>query len=56
MDKRQQALLFLLIAAGAFSGCKDQKQNAPEKEGVETVLPAQVNEVTVMTLKKNLTK
>jgi len=53
MDKRQQALLFLLIAAGAFSGCKDQKQNAPEKEGVETVLPAQVNEVTVMTLKKN---
>ena len=26
MDKRQQALLFLLIVAGAFSGCKDQKQ------------------------------
>ena len=26
MDKRQQALLFLLIATGAFSGCKDQKQ------------------------------
>lgn len=54
MDKHLQAFMFLLFAAGLMSGCNDKKQNVTEKEGVETVLPTQVNEVTVMTLKKTI--
>ena len=44
--------VMLLLAAGMWSGCSEEKKDASEKEGVETVLPAQVAEVSVMTLKK----
>ena len=40
---------FALVMLAACSGTKTE--NA-EKEGVETILPKQVNEVTVMTLAK----
>ena len=42
-----------LLLAVSFTACSGEKKETTEKEGVETVLPAQVNEVTVMTLKKN---
>ena len=42
----------LLFAAGMLVGCGEKKDDISGKEGVETVLPSQVNEVTVMTLKK----
>ena len=42
--------LFILLC---MAGCGEKKQEYSEKEGVETVLPASVNEVTVMTLKKS---
>lgn len=42
----------LLLAAGMLGSCSGGKNDASGKEGVETVLPSQVNEVTVMTLKK----
>lgn len=42
----------LFVAAAAVS-CGDG-QETMEKEGVETVLPASVNEVTVMTLKRSV--
>lgn len=44
--------VMLLLAAGMWSGCSEEKKDTSEKEGVETVLPAQVAEVSVMTLKK----
>lgn len=44
--------LYVLLAAGMLAGCGDKKDDTSGKEGVETVLPSQVNEVTVMTLKK----
>ena len=43
--------VMLLLAAGMWSGCSEEKKDASEKEGVETVLPARVAEVSVMTLK-----
>ena len=42
----------LLLAAGMLAGCGEKKDDTSGKEGVETVLPSQVNEVTVKTLKK----
>ena len=42
----------MLLAAGMLVGCGEKKDDTSGKEGVETVLPSQVNEVTVMTLKK----
>lgn len=42
----------MLLAAGMWGSCSEKKDNTSGKEGVETVLPSQVNEVTVMTLKK----
>lgn len=42
----------LFFATGMLCSCIQEKNNISEKEGVETVLPTQVNEVTVMTLKK----
>ena len=44
----------LLFAAGMLVGRGEKKDDTSgkEKEGVETVLPSQVNEVTVMMLKK----
>ena len=44
----------LLLAAGMLVGRGEKKDDTSgkEKEGVETVLPSQVNEVTVMMLKK----
>ena len=42
----------LLLAAGMLGSCSGGKNDASGKEGVETVLPSQANEVTVMTLKK----
>ena len=46
--------VYVLLAAGMLAGCGEKKDDTfgKEKEGVETVLPSQVNEVTVMTLKK----
>lgn len=44
--------VMLLLAAGIWSGCSEENKDASEKEGVATVLPAQVAEVSVMTLKK----
>ena len=44
--------VMLLLAAGIWSGCGEEKKDASEKEGVETVLPSRVAEVSVMTLKK----
>lgn len=46
--------VYVLLAAGIWAGCSEKKDDisGKEKEGVETVLPSQVNEVTVMTLKK----
>lgn len=41
-----------LFAAGLLATCSGNKNEGTDKEGVETVLPAQQNEVTVMTLKK----
>jgi multidrug efflux pump subunit AcrA (membrane-fusion protein) len=48
MDK----IYVMLLAVGMLGGCSGGKEAASEKEGVETVLPSQANEVTVMTLKK----
>lgn len=42
----------LLLATGMLAGCSEGKDDTSGKEGVETVLPSQVNEVTIMTLKK----
>ncbi len=42
----------LLLVTGILAGCGEKKDDTSEKEGVETVLPSQVNEVTVMKLKK----
>ena len=39
--------VFMILAA-----CSEMKTGNTEKEGVETVLPQQVNEVTVMKLEK----
>ena len=44
--------VMLLLAAGIWSGCGEENKDASEKEGVETVLPSRVAEVSVMTLKK----
>lgn len=38
---------------GVLTACAGTENKVSEKEGVETVLPAQVNEVQVMTLKKS---
>ena len=40
-----------MLVLGMLVACKDKVENT-EKEGVETVLPSQVNEVTVMKLEK----
>lgn len=42
----------LILAVGMWNGCSEGKKDSSEKEGVETTLPVQANEVTVMTLKK----
>ena len=42
---------YLLLSIFLLTSCSN-KEKSSEKEGVEAVLPAQVNEVTVMTLKK----
>ncbi len=44
--------IYMLFATIMLAGCGETKNKTSEKEGVETVLPSQVNEVTVMTLKK----
>ena len=49
---RTHYVYVLLLAAGMLAGCGEKKDDTSGKEGVETVLPSQVNEVTVMTLKK----
>ena len=49
---RTHYVYVLLLAAGMLAGCGEKKDGTSGKEGVETVLPSQVNEVTVMTLKK----
>lgn len=46
--------VMLLLALGMSACCSGGKEDASEKEGMETTLPAQVNEVTVMTLKKSV--
>ena len=40
-----------VLALGMLAACSEKVENT-EKEGVETVLPSQVNEVTVMKLEK----
>ena len=44
--------IILFLAAGLLGSCSGEQKESSEKEGVETVLPSQVNEVTVMKLKK----
>lgn len=41
-----------LLALVMLAACTDKKNESMEKEGVETILPSQVNEVTVMKLEK----
>lgn len=48
----KSGIYVLLLAAGMWVGCGEKKDDTSGKEGVETVLPSQANEVTVMTLKK----
>ena len=45
------SMIMLLLSTGLLSGCSPEKK-ATGDESVETVLPSQENEVTVMTLKK----
>lgn len=40
------------LALAALSACSETKTESTEKEGVEIILPAQANEVTVMKLEK----
>lgn len=49
---RNSKYVMLLLAAGMLAGCSEKKDDASRKEGVETVLPSQANEVKVMTLEK----
>lgn len=51
---RTHYVYVLLLAAGMCSSCSEKKDDTSgkEKEGVETVLPSQANEVTVMTLQR----
>ncbi|CDD82859.1 MULTISPECIES: efflux RND transporter periplasmic adaptor subunit [Mediterranea] len=44
--------LGVMMAAVLLTACGREDRPSAEKEGVETVLPAEVNEVSVMTLKK----
>lgn len=43
-----------LLALVMLTACSEKKSDDTEKEGVETVLPSQVNEVTVMKLEKKV--
>ena len=43
-----------LLALVMLTACSEKKSENMEKEGVETILPAQVNEVTVMKLEKKV--
>ena len=43
-----------LLALVMLTACSEKKSENTEKEGVETVLPSQVNEVTVMKLEKKV--
>lgn len=53
MRKQIYRYLIILFVADLLSACSSSnKEDSSGKEGVETVLPSQVNEVTVMTLKK----
>ena len=49
---RTRYVYVLLLAAGMLAGCGEKKDDTSGKEGGETVLPSQANEVTVMTLKR----
>ena len=49
---RNSKYVMLLLAAGMLAGCSEKKDDSSRKEGVETVLPSQANEVKVMTLEK----
>ena len=49
---RTRYVYVLLLAAGMLAGFGEKKDDTSGKEGVETVLPSQANEVTVMTLKR----
>jgi len=42
--------VYVLLAVGMWPSCGEKKDDTSGKEGVETVLPSQANEVTVMTL------
>ena len=46
----KSGIYVLLLAAGMWVGCGEKKDDTSGKEGVETVLPSQANEVTVMAL------
>lgn len=53
MKKLIYRYLIILFATELFSSCShNQEEESSSKEGVETVLPSQANEVTVMTLKR----
>ena len=43
-----------LLALVMLTACSEKRSENTEKEGVETVLPSQVNEVTVMKLEKKV--
>lgn len=47
-----KAHMLWLLALVMLAACTEKKAENTEKEGVETVLPSQVNEVTVMKLEK----
>ena len=53
MNTRSRYIM-LLLAAGMLGGCGEEKKEASEQEGVQTVLPSSSNEVTVTTLKKKV--
>ena len=54
MNKYMKAQVFGVLALVMLAACTDRKTENSEKEGVETILPAQVNEVTVMKLEKKV--
>lgn len=47
-------LVYASAMIGLLSACSGSNKESEEKQGVETVLPSSPNEVTVMTLKKQL--
>lgn len=52
--KKHYGYMMLLLVTGLVSSCSNTKKESSKKGGVGTVLPKQVNEVTIMRLKKTM--